>query len=1258
MKKLFAKIIYEKGYLLLSAAWLYTISFMITNYWVYNSTPGKVQEKMEAQIREREYLFYGLSQDTTILYDIINPNAQQEAIQLRKWPIGIFVYKNQGNGDYIPVFWNTSSMQVSKDNLRLHPGNYIVNYYNGTFELIRRDVQYNNVHYNLYALIPVFWRYFEENDYLKNHFDGFPRMTDRYVLANTGYPIRSSNGQVLYHINERKALDLNFRNDNVALVLNVVSLLFLSIFLMGLILIIADRYGNDYGLGSIIVIISIVRLMLSFNIFPFNIRSSELFDPIIYASSTINPSLGDLLINVYVSVWFISFLKYKYRIWSLAAFKNIVRRYPYLSTFLSTCAWLLLTLLLASILKSIISDSQISFDVVNIFSLNVYTVVGLVIIGFIGLLFYNIGYLFLTPLLIARHHVVIQVAAVFLNGIILVPLFSHPDEVQLNCIIVLWLSAIVWIMNYRQSDIPLAVYQHSFFLFWITLLSLSMAALLLRESMQKNLLQEKSIAQKINLQTEYNNNSLLQLSLNNITTAFLKIPFAKLYNEYENKYLKDSILNESFTDYYNKYNTTFYTYDSSRKAIYNENKESYADLETIISNYSSTTNIENLYFIDNHNKSYTYIYKQTVLDKKNHYPIGYFFLLIKQKNALNNSPYYELFTGAGNKSIYEPDNKFAFAIYNKNNLVRSWNTYPFADRITANKSFFPQFEVVQNGKNTELWFYPEKNKTIIVSNSQNLAIEFVSLFSYIFVAFLGIVLFILVISFVQRTGLRRENMRGTFNINFTTQIQLTIIAISLFSFIVIGVSVISYFINNFNKSNQDKLSIVMHTFGREAEMALSDISSFEEIIKPATENGLQANSKIKKDIFSIAQANNIDLNIFDTIGQLRFSTQSSLYDKEILSNQMDPLAYYNLRHKHRIEYLQNENIGTYAYMSIYQPIYSNNGDNLGYLNIPYLNSHNEVQEEIASILLTMVNLMVFIFILAGAFSLQLTQRITNSFDIIIQKMRDINIGKQNEEIVWHNKDEIGSLVKEYNVMVRKLYKSAVTLAKNEREGAWQEMARQVAHEIKNPLTPMKLSIQYLQRAVKNNGSNIQELTTRVTNTLVEQIDQLAAIASDFSQFANINQVHSERIDLYDSLQKLAIMYSSDSNLDIKVINQATETHILADKMQINRLFTNLIKNAIEASEGKIPAKIDIEIKNQNLKIIVAVKDYGSGIAKDELGKIFTPNFTTKSSGTGLGLAICKGICLNADGDIAAQSQEGEGATFTVTLPLDGKNVTG
>ena len=409
--------------------------------------------------------------------------------------------------------------------------------------------------------------------------------------------------------------------------------------------------------------------------------------------------------------------------------------------------------------------------------------------------------------------------------------------------------------------------------------------------------------------------------------------------------------------------------------------------------------------------------------------------------------------------------------------------------------------------------------------------------------------------------------------------------------------------------------------------------------------------KLEQTISRITEVYAVDVNIYDLEGNLKVSSLPLPYNKGIVSNKMNPMAYYHLHKLKEIQFFKEESIGGLNYLSNYVPIIDESGKEYAYLNIPYFTSQSKLRQEISNFLVAIINLNAFIFLIAGIVAFFITNRITRSFTFISNKMKEVNLGKENEAINWKRDDEIGDLVKEYNKMVAKLDSSAAALAKSEREGAWREMARQVAHEIKNPLTPMKLSLQYLQKAIDNNAGNINELSKSVATTLVEQIDHLSQIAGQFSQFANIGNPRSEIFDLNESLKMIVQLHSLEEHvtLDWRPIKETIL--INADKTLINRLFTNLIQNAMQAVPDGKNAHIHINELMQDEAIIVTIKDNGSGIPENMRSNIFTPNFTTKTSGTGLGLAMCKGIVEQSKGEIWFETKEGDGTIFYVKLPM-------
>jgi nitrogen fixation/metabolism regulation signal transduction histidine kinase len=408
---------------------------------------------------------------------------------------------------------------------------------------------------------------------------------------------------------------------------------------------------------------------------------------------------------------------------------------------------------------------------------------------------------------------------------------------------------------------------------------------------------------------------------------------------------------------------------------------------------------------------------------------------------------------------------------------------------------------------------------------------------------------------------------------------------------------------------------------------------------------------IEKLINEAGETLNTDINLYDINGKLITSTQPYIYNKHLLNEYMHPIAFKEMYHNKSVRYMQTENIGNFEYISIYEPLNNTKDEIIGYVSIPYLNSQTELNQEISNFLATLINLNAIIFLLAGAIAYLATDRITSSFKIITNQMNLVTLENKNKPIEWNRNDEIGALINEYNKMVQKLEQSAIALAQSEREGAWREMARQVAHEIKNPLTPMKLSIQYLEKVVDSNNSNTKELTKNVAATLIEQIEQLSKIAGDFSQFANITNIKLETFKFSEIIEPLIQLHSTNPKVKIQYTQTTQPYNIKADRVQMSRLFTNLITNAIEAPNKNEMIAITISEEITQQQIAITITDNAIGIPEEMKEKIFEPNFTTKNSGTGLGLAICKGIVEKANGHISFTSTLDKGTSFIVTLPI-------
>lgn len=315
-------------------------------------------------------------------------------------------------------------------------------------------------------------------------------------------------------------------------------------------------------------------------------------------------------------------------------------------------------------------------------------------------------------------------------------------------------------------------------------------------------------------------------------------------------------------------------------------------------------------------------------------------------------------------------------------------------------------------------------------------------------------------------------------------------------------------------------------------------------------------------------------------------------------------------------------------------------------------SESNAKRRLNDFLGTLLNVYVFLLILIVLISMVVANSITRPLTILSDKLKLIQIGGTNQKLEWNHQDELGGLIRNYNEMIQELDRSTRMLALTERETAWREMAKQVAHEIKNPLTPMKLITQHLQNSISRvSQDEVNQLVKRVTQTLIEQIENLSKIASEFSNFAKLPAPENEKLILNEVVTSTHDLFRKREDMDIHLRVPIDEIYIFADKNHVIRVLTNLIKNAIQSIPIGRRGKIEIVLINKEDKAIVRVMDNGCGIPDSMKDKVFYPNFTTKNSGTGLGLAIVRDIVDSCNGHIYFTTVENKGTEFSVEFPL-------
>ncbi len=336
------------------------------------------------------------------------------------------------------------------------------------------------------------------------------------------------------------------------------------------------------------------------------------------------------------------------------------------------------------------------------------------------------------------------------------------------------------------------------------------------------------------------------------------------------------------------------------------------------------------------------------------------------------------------------------------------------------------------------------------------------------------------------------------------------------------------------------------------------------------------------------------------------------------------------------------------FQSSYSMLKDDLGTNYAILFFPYFQDVSFAESELNVFLSTLYQIYFIMLVVAIVLAYFISRFVTRSIETIRLKIGQAGLLKKNEKIYLKNATkEIDSLVNSYNKMIDDLEDSAERLAKTEREQAWQEMAKQVAHEIKNPLTPMRLTVQSFQKNSEVNSNNEKNKINDFCQTLIEQIDTMSNVATSFSDFATLPKTQLEKTDIVEATKKAVEIFEQNN---ITFVTSSNSIFVKLDKEQWTRVMTNLIKNSIQAIPHERDPDILVQISESSKSVKILVSDNGQGVSKVNRDKIFEPKFTTKSDGMGLGLGIVRNIISSHRGKISYKSKRNKGTNFTISLP--------
>jgi len=1139
--------------------------------------------------------------------------------------------------DSIPVAWSSSIIPL--DEFYTESGNIsIQKFINGWYLTASRKVD-DKV---WIAFNRIKKEYSYQNRFLSNNFSNFSTLNSSPNISlnkseNDRFNIIDKEGNFLF------SLFFDAKDKHIP---KISILLFLiNIFSIILLLIGADRVFKKYSSAKNSNYLFIPAIIYLFLIYLFFINYSipevfyytTFFSPSTFAVSEWLPSLASLevfgILILYWSFWFYKYFKKPKALDKLYSH----RKAYYFNTFLSVFFILSYFLFINDLIYMLVRNSSQASIFFNIEDLNEVFVFKLLILTQLFLAF-----AFVFEKLVSNYKKNLSYV-----GFFLISCFSY---------LVFWLLSDIIHYDIHPSSLAFFLLiggilftakrgtknrlSYGTFMLLIFLVSAFNIFQLYEYNIKKEASNRELLIENLSFQLLREADPVAEMYLSEIESRLFKDELLKELlhkNNINEDLIYDHLRKNYFYGYWQRYEIQVTTCWPEVDLIMEHNNEStncYSYFDNVILEFGQQIpSSQVFYFLDNDNGQISYFGKVCFFKDDPSYETTLFFE-INSKPAFSGLGYPELLTTEQEQINLSNLKNYSYANYIDNKLVKQSGNFNYPsknNRYTANVG---EKVFTNEDKMSHLVYTPNKNTTIILSRIQVRTFHIIMAFSTFFILF-----FVLASAILLFSKLKENKYRFSFSIQ--ERIQITFVSLVVMILVIMGVSSVYYSVYQFKQKNNQMLSQRIRSVLQEMEQKIVSEPELNDEIIDYLQYLLQKFSNV---FYS-------DINLYQTNGQLLATSRPELYQKGLTGTMMNPNAFRKLSVEKYTEFIHEETIGSLSYTSAYIPIYNYENKVLAYLNLPYFVGNNELKTEISSLIVAVVNAYLLFVLFAIGLAVVISRRITHPLILIQDRLAQIKLGQQNKKIGYKGKDEIGSLVKEYNRMVDELSASAEKLAKSERESAWREMAKQIAHEIKNPLTPMKLSVQYLLRAW-DEQQDFESYLHRVSKTLIEQIDQLHVIANEFSNFAKMPQANRQKVNVVEKLENaLSLFEKTEQDIHFQLHVDEKELTIFADSDQLTSVFNNLLKNAVQAIPKNKKGNINITISKQSPNVHLSFSDNGRGMDKETKKKVFMPNFTTKSSGMGLGLSIVKNIIKNSGGDIWFETTPNIGTTFYIDFPL-------
>jgi signal transduction histidine kinase len=1221
---------------MLSAAFL-AISYLL-QWTSNNSGPKAALHSLQRAVQSAEVALEKTMSDTAQINSIIRRDNNNAVLDgLGDKPFVLALYKI-GRSDYDEtlIAWSNNTILPPESDITFSDSTVrgVQNLKGIKYLQVVMPYRYKGQKYVIAGIIPLHFEYSITNDYLQSGFVLSPN-ADRYLTfsqVELETPIKSKSGEVLFHVKVIKKGPSQLVSGIILVLflLGWLGLLYASTHLCG-----RAKLGESGLINTLCLALIFIglRAMVYVLGLPNGLAELSAFMPYNNTDSHFTRSLGDFLINAILIYWLVLFL---YQHLQLEVSNTLNRLRRNIRGTALYAAVVIGLLLLHNAFYRVILYTNISLNINEIITLKPDSLLGLT-----GLTLLMIAYFILasklmgiaSALRVSNQYKFSLLMAYLGVGLVLV--LSGLIGVKTGTILLFAAAFIAIHERFNQQNISSVVWIAS----WLVFFSAFSASLMYSYNREEELSYREKLAKRIalerdpifekdffaieeNLQEDRALGELYSLGFRDLNSIADRFNSQYLDNSFFVRYAYEYILVLN-NEYVLPQGTTSFSIDQLNQYM----------------KTGTPTASNRLVFQSTPDGRYFYLARIS-------YASGarVLYIMFKPKPRLNSNVYIDLLTQREQKlntRAYEYNftlYKNRKAVYQEGEKLPDTLGTPF-DQAPRNAS-----RSFQKNGNDYLVFHAENDNIAIISRDKDDALRPVSLFSYMF-SFIFLVLFGLIL-LTRRFPVFPQGIIDAhpFRSSLRGRVQVAMVSLVLFAFATIATITIIYY-QKVMYTDYHRLRLA-----RKVDRLVEDAQHQVDL-----ENYiLQSRDAQKRFLDNLVTSHDLVVNLFNQDGSFMESSYAELFERKLQAKQMHPLAFEDMVYKQGNIFIQRERIGNYSYQAAYAPLKNIYGERVAFLHIPYGSSDSMLRRQDAiSFLTTLLNVYVLLLIIAGLLAVLVSSSITRPLAIIADKLRTVAINKPNEPLSWDRNDEIGSLIERYNEMIVKLEASTRELANSQKEMAWREMAKQVAHEIKNPLTPMKLNIQLLQRAFQSDPERAREMSGRVTQSLIEQIDNLSHIASEFSTFAKMPEAQNEKLLLNEVVRSTFTLFQEQESpqfmLSLDIC--AEELMVWADKGQISRVLTNLLKNAMQAIPNEQQGIIELSLQRKGKYALVRVKDNGTGIPDDKKNEIFVPNFTTKNSGMGIGLSMSKNIIESIDGHIYFESTVGQGTVFSVELPL-------